>query len=71
MVLSSTTSGGNGRVLGWFVRSKKAESPVFTLADYAQDSLIVFETSSHEEQARHAAKLFEAANHAGDLDFLQ
>lgn len=58
----------------WF-GSKKPETFSLSLADYAENYLIVFESGSHDEQTRHATKLYEAANdsarYAGAADFLE
>ena len=55
----------------WFGK-RKQESKSFTLVDYAQNYLTVFEVATNEERTQHAAQLFDAANdtakHVGSPD---
>ena len=57
----------------WF-RTQKQQRASFTLLDYAENYLVVFELAGHEERTQHAMQLFNAANrtaqHAGAEDFL-
>jgi len=56
----------------WFGRKKEDET--FSLVDYAENYLSLFETGNQEEKSKHAAMLVgaadETARHAGADDFL-